>query len=258
MRKLLSFLILILALTASLPSAGQLILIEPPDSIHYIDPMKEFFVIGVDTVRLRFRDVLEQPRSGPLTEQDFIEVANDLGVEVAAIKAVVEIEAGKQHQGFWSDGKPLINFDLSVFRQMANRRKINLGKYSATHPAVFARPNIGKYGSQQAAVQARLDQAMQIDSVAAIEGTFWGMFQIGGFNWRQSGTSSPAEFVELMSRSERDQLDLFAEFITRAGLLPALKNKNWSAFARGYNGPSYASRGYHTKLANAYRKYSKN
>ncbi len=160
-------------------------------------------------------------------------------------------------RSFWDTNKPLINFDLSVYRKMAARHKVNLSKYTKSRPAIFSRPNISKYGSQQAAVQARLDQAMSIDSVSAIEGTFWGMFQIGGFNWRQCGTKSPQEFYRLMSRSERDQLELFAEFITRAGLLPALKSKNWSAFARGYNGPSYAARGYHRKLAAAYQKHKK-
>ncbi|MDE6301778.1 MAG: N-acetylmuramidase family protein [Muribaculaceae bacterium] len=195
-------------------------------------------------------------RHGPLTEKDFREVAEQLGVEVAAIKAVVEIEAGKSHQGFWTEGKPLINFDLSVFRQMAARNKVNLNGQQKAHPEVFTRPNVAKYGSRGAAVQARLDGAMAIDSLSAIEGTFWGMFQIGGFNWKKCGASSPEEFVRLMSRSERDQLEMFAQFITNAGLLPALKRKNWSAFARGYNGPSYAARGYHTRLAAAYRKFS--
>lgn len=83
------------------------------------------------------------------------------------------------------------------------------------------------------------------------------MFQIGGFNWKKCGAESIDDFVERMSRSERDQLDLFAEFITRAGLLKHLQNKNWAAFARGYNGPSYASRGYHTRMASAYARHLK-
>lgn len=230
---------------------------EPPDSLHYIDFDRMFAVIDGDTVRVQFmlEDSAEM-RHGPLTEKDFEEVAAELGVEVAAIKAVVEIEAGKAHQGFWNDGKPLINFDLNVFRQMAARNKVSLTAAQKEHPEVFARPNVSKYGSRAAAVQARLDGAMAIDSLSAIEGTFWGMFQIGGFNWKKCGASSPEEFVKLMSRSERDQLEMFAQFITNAGLLPALKRKNWSAFARGYNGPSYAARGYHTRLAAAYRKFS--
>lgn len=224
------------------------------DSIRYLDMEREFFVIGGDTVHLRFTET-DTPRSGPLTEQDYIEFAAELGVEVAAVKAVVDIEAGRAHRGFWTDGKPILNFDMSIYRQMASRHKINLGKYTKSHPLVFSRPNTARYCSQQAAVQARFDQAVTIDSVTAIEGTFWGMFQIGGFNWRLCGTSSPQEFYRLMCRSERDQLELFGEFITRSGLLPSLRAKNWSAFARGYNGPSYASRGYHRRLAESYRRH---
>lgn len=225
-----------------------------PDSITFLKGNK-IIVMGNDTIFLATEGTEE--RHGPLTEADFEEFAKAYGVDVAAVKAVVEIEAGQQHKGFWSEGKPIINFDISMFKRMAARNKINLSKYTSSHKEVFNRPNITKYGSQQAAVQARLDRAMDIDSVTAIEGTFWGMFQIGGFNWKQCGTSSAREFYELMSRSERDQLDLFGEFITRTGLLPSLRAKNWNAFARGYNGPSYAQRGYHRKLAAAYNKYSK-
>ena len=190
-----------------------------------------------------------------LTDEDFREVAEELGVEVAAIKAVVEIEAGAKHEGFWANGKPIINFDLSMFRKFAARNKINLSRYQRSHAVVFAKPNRARYGSYQAAQQARLDAARTIDDKTAIEGTFWGMFQLGGFNWKVCGTSSPDEFVRLMSRSERDQLELFAVFIRETGMLPLLKAKNWSAFARRFNGPSYARRGYHTRLARAYAKH---
>lgn len=190
-----------------------------------------------------------------LTDEDFREVAEELGVEVAAIKAVVEIEAGAKHEGFWANGKPIINFDLSMFRKFAARNKINLSRYQRSHAVVFAKPNRARYGSYQAAQQARLDAARTIDDKTAIEGTFWGMFQLGGFNWKVCGTSSPDEFVRLMSRSERDQLELFAEFIRETGMLPLLKAKNWSAFARRFNGPSYSRRGYHTRLARAYAKH---
>ncbi|MCM1033900.1 MAG: N-acetylmuramidase family protein [Odoribacter sp.] len=241
--------------TKSPRATAQLLITQPPDSITYVDPDREYFVMGNDTVHLRFTNADDKHRHGPLTDRDIEEFAAELGVETAAIRAVIDIETGKTHKGFWTEGKPVINFDLSVFRQMAKRHGINLSRYTKSHSEVFNKPNISRHGSQQAAVQARLDRALDIDTVAAIEGTFWGMFQIGGFNWRQCGTTSPQEFMQLMSRSERDQLELFGEFITRSGLLPALKAKNWSAFARGYNGPGYAARGYHTRLATAYKKY---
>lgn len=252
---IIALLVIMTALSAFNTKAEHQFVITPPDSIRYIDPSRKLFVIGNDTVHLRFRDEEQVVMHGRLTEKDYREVAEELGVEVAAVKAVVEIEAGRSHQGFWENGKPLINFDLNLFRNMASRRGKNINTYKSKYPVLFARPNIKRFGSQQAAVQARLNNAMAIDSVAAIQGTYWGMFQIGGFNWRQCGTSSPQEFYKLMSRSERDQLELFAEFITRTGLLPALKAKNWAAFARGYNGPSYAARGYHTRMAKAYAKH---
>ena len=227
---------------------------------HYFEPDgigHNYVVVGGDTLSVSFLPTDESLRHGRLSEHDFEEVAAELGVEVAAIKAVTDIEAGRTHEGFWSEGKPLINFDLGVYRARAARRGVNLKKYARSHSVIFNRPNTARYGSQQAAQQARLDAAMSIDSVSAIEGSFWGMFQIGGFNYARCGAKNHSEFVRLMSRSERDQLELFAAFIRNAGLLPALQRKDWRAFARGYNGPSYASRGYHTRLASSYAKHAK-
>lgn len=192
-----------------------------------------------------------------LTEDDYKEVAEMLGVEPAAVKAVVEIEAGPSHQGFSEPGMPLINFDFSMFNQFARRNGVNLSKYRKSHPLVFSAPSARKYGSRQQAQHARLKAARTIDERTAIEGTFWGMFQIGGFNWRKCGATDINDFVERMSRSERDQLELFAQFLKSTQLDKQLKAKNWAAFARGYNGPSYARRGYHTRMARAYAKYSK-
>lgn len=196
-------------------------------------------------------------RSTTLTEDDYIEVARELDVDVAAIKAVVEIEAGKAHRGFWKPGKPLINFDLSVYRQFARRNGLDLKRLRKRSPVIFNRPDDRKYGSRQAAQQARLDAAMAADPKTATQGTFWGMFQIGGFNWRKCGAESIDNFIELMSRSERDQLELFAHFLQNTGLDKYLRSHNWTAFARGYNGPGYARRGYHTRLAAAYARHSR-
>ncbi|MDE6555451.1 MAG: N-acetylmuramidase family protein [Duncaniella sp.] len=185
-----------------------------------------------------------------LTETDFQEVAKKLGVEVAAIKAVVDIEAGPTHQGFAAPGQPLVNFDLTMFRKFAAKRGVNLSKYSKSHSPVFSPSR----GSQSRAYN-RVNSARTINPNAAIEGTFWGMFQIGGFNYDKCGTSSLEEFETLMSRSERDQLDMFANFITSTGLVKYLRSHDWASFARGYNGPGYAARNYHTRMASAYARH---
>ena len=233
-----------------------------PDTIYVYDREgvnvdslgRTFIIINDDTLHTSF---IPRPEafyhSGPLVEKDFQDIARELGVETAAIKAIVDIETGRTRRGLNAPGFPVINFDLPVFRRAAARRGIDLSKH-ASSPALQP-VNIGKYGSQQKAQKVRLDAAMAIDSIAAIESTFWGMFQVGGFNWELSGAASREEFVEMMSRSEYDQLSLFANYIRNTGLLKYLKNKNWASFARVYNGPSYAARGYHTRLAEAYRRH---
>ena len=214
----------------------------------------DFIVVNGDTLRFDFAANV----SRSLTEKDYIDVANELGVEVAAIKAVVYIETGRACRGFNADDSPVINFDVNVFRTMAARRKIKLADFVDSHPLVFNRQDARRYGGAQVAEHKRLQQAMSIDTLAAIQSTFWGMFQIGGFNWKRCGTSSPDEFVNLMSLSEREQLRLFARFIAHTGLLTYLKSKDWTSFARGYNGPSYAKRGYHRQLEAAYNKFCVN
>lgn len=254
MRHIISLLILSLAAAAGILASGR-----SPVRLHHVKPpVCDAFAVDTDSVYIHnpLTDALKDsadtvaPAILRLTEEDFREVAERLGVEEAAIKAVVDIEAGRSHEGFYQPGKPLVNFDLTMFRRFAQRRGVNLTKYSKSHAAVFA----SHRGSQKRAWQ-RLESAKTINKNAAIEGTFWGMFQIGGFNWKKCGAESIDDFVERMSRSERDQLDLFAEFITRSGLVRHLRDKNWAAFARGYNGPSYASRGYHTRMASSYARH---
>ena len=212
-------------------------------------------VFGPDTIHVSFITPKAEEKSERLTNRDYREVADKLGIEAAAVKAIVEIETGRTYKGFHRPGKPIINFDLAVYRRAAARRGIDLNCYTTSHAVIFRSSDIARYGTQQEGEQARLDAAMSIDSISAIDGTFWGLFQIGGFNWKLCGTSSRSEFVELMSRSERDQLDLFAEFIRNSGLLKPLKKKDWTSFARGYNGAGYYKHNYHTRLESAYRKY---
>lgn len=192
-----------------------------------------------------------------LTASDYEAVAGELDIPVACIRAVVDIEAGPKCEGFNPDNTPLINFDLTMFRQGARRRGINLNKYKASHAVVFAAPNVRKYGSRQAAQYARLDAAMTIDTVCALESTFWGMFQIGGFNWKICGCGSVREFVHRMSYSEREQLELFAAFLRARNLTSYLKNREWAKFSLRYNGAGYKKMGYDTRMAAAYARYSK-
>lgn len=188
-----------------------------------------------------------------LSEDDYKRVANELGIEIAVIKAVSDIEAGKSHQGFISPGMPTLNFSRNMFNSNLRRRGITVSSSVRRSSEAFKALNRKKYGSYGKAQHARLKSAMEIDSVSAILSCYWGMFQIGGFNWKKCGCSSPQEFAKKMSESELMQLELFAHFITNNGMLKHLKNKNWYGFARLYNG-RYAKR-YAARMATAYKRY---
>lgn len=104
---------------------------EVPD----VDP-----VAWADTALFHFHNTATDSRYLRLTDDDYRTVAEELGVETAAIKAVVDIEAGPSHKGFWKPGKPLINFDLSMFQQFARRRGVSLEKARKSSPVISANP----------------------------------------------------------------------------------------------------------------------
>lgn len=191
----------------------------------------------------------EKVRYDTLTEEDFKIVADELGVEIAAIKAVVKIEAGPKLQGFWAPGVPVANYVQSLFNKYKNKAKVRKIK-DAKVPSGLTGYALKEWTS--------LTNARKINANAADMGTYWGMFQIGGFNYKLCGCQSVEEMVEKVCESEFSQLEMFAVFIRNAGMLESLQKKDWAAFARKYNGPAYAKRGYHTRMAKEYATYKNN
>lgn len=187
-------------------------------------------------------------RYDSLTDEDFKLVADELGVEVAAMKAVVRVEAGAEMKGFYAPGVPVVNFDPSMYRQFASKAPDRKGDPDAKVP-----DGLTGYAKKE---WTQLTNARHKNAQGADMGTFWGMFQIGGFNYKLCGCSSIGEFVEMMSDSELSQLELFARFLQNTGIVKHLKAKDWARFARAFNGASYARRGYHTKMASYYRKFA--
>lgn len=205
---------------------------------------KDSHAVVVDTVPNSTPDA---DRYAKLTDADFEKVARELDVETACIKAVVSIEAGAAMKGFWAPGIPVINFDPTMYRKYARTAADKSGAKGETVPA-----GLTGYAKSE---WTQLINARKTNAQGANMGTFWGMFQIGGFNYKICGCKSVNEFVRLMSYSELEQLELFAAFLQSTGFVKDLRSKNWASFARKYNGPSYAKRGYHTKMAAAYSKF---
>lgn len=189
-----------------------------------------------------------------LQETDFIRAAERLDCPVAAIKAVCEVEA--PGGGFDSTGIPRILFEGHVFSRLTNHvydsgwPSISYRTWTKVHyargPSADAR-NEGEH--------SRLAAAAALDRDAALMSASWGKFQILGENWRMSGYGSLQKFVNAMYESEAAHLNAFIGFVQSRGLVPALQQRQWAKFARGYNGPGYAANQYDLKLAAAYRKH---
>lgn len=173
----------------------------------------------------------------------WLAAAAELGCELAAIRAVAEVES--RGAAFLPSGRPPVLFERHVFHRLTG------GRFDAQAPGVSA-AKAGGYGAGGEAQHARLAEAMRLDREAALKAASWGRFQIMGFNAALCGWEDVESFVADLCDDEAAQLDAFAGFVRGARLDRHLRAKDWAGFARGYNGPGYARNRYDAKLAEAY------
>lgn len=198
-----------------------------------------------------------RPVSEKLTEEDFNLTAQLLGCEAAALKAVQKVETGGRG-GFFAPGKPAILFEGHIFWQQLTNRGIDPNKYvKGNEEILYPKWEKGHYKGGIKEYE-RLEKARSINREAADASASWGMFQIMGFNYKACDEKSIESFVTAMCESERKQLILSARFIKKGGMLPDLIAKNWSEFARKYNGPGYKQNKYDEKLLSAYNSFKGN
>ena len=76
-----------------------------------------------------------------------------------------------------------------------------------------------------------------------------------GAHWAWLGYASVDALVTQARSGAIGQLRLMALYIDKAGLTDALRKRDWATFARGYNGPAFASNNYDGKLARAYARH---
>jgi len=189
-----------------------------------------------------------------LSEADFELLAMLLDCEAAALKAVQKVETGGRG-GFFAEGKPAILFEGHIFWNRLRKRGINPEDHVSGNENILYPKWTNRYYAGGLKEYDRLLKARVIDREAADASASWGMFQIMGFNYAACDEESVGSFVAAMCESELRQLILSGRFIRKAGMLPALQNRNWAEFARRYNGPAYAQNRYDEKLAAAYNQF---
>lgn len=172
--------------------------------------------------------------------------ADRIGAEVAAVKAIAEVESSGQ--GF-QNGRPVIRLEAHWFGKLTGY------KHNESHPHISCMawtPSLAARNQGEAWQQ--FEEAAALDEGAAIQSTSWGAYQLMGFHWKTLGYDSPQAMRAAMGTDE-GQLDSFVRFVNADPvLIDALKRRDWEAFAGRYNGqgqiPVYASR-----MAAAYHKH---
>lgn len=205
----------------------------------------------------------------PLTDKDFETVAKDIGVEVAAIMAVGQVESGSG--GFATDGRPIVRYELHVFEALTDK------VYTDTHPHLSQpykesagdkdKDRLYHNGSQSnewsmiygasilrghTAIKAIKAQKATKNhpaiksisgrpaAVGGFEGawkaTSWGRFQVLGINHNMYGFKSVTELVYSMYKSELNQLEACKNHLINGGGLPYLKKLDWWNVTAHYNG----------------------
>lgn len=195
-----------------------------------------------------------------LTWNDILNAANDMDVEPCALSAVVTVESSGS--GFLPSGKLKILFEPHVFWKELTKRSYKPGNLleredvRAAHGDIsdilYAKWKPRAYGPGGEHQHKRLERAKKINEEAALCSASWGLFQVMGFNHKLCGHTSVYDLVREMERGYAGQFAALKSFLVNTKLLAKLKSKNWKAFARGYNGPSFEQNAYDLKLNRAY------
>ncbi len=103
----------------------------------------------------------------------------------------------------------------------------------------------------------RLLRAMEINPTAALKACSWGLGQILGENHLMVGYDRIEDMVRAFMADEENHLEAIIAFLVANKIDDDLRAHRWEVVARVWNGPGYAKHGYHTRLAEAYAKWSR-
>lgn len=182
-----------------------------------------------------------------LVWRDIERLSSWLQVDPCAVSAVVQVEANGN--GFLPDGRPKILFEGHVFWQQLEKIKhrpldyLTLRRYLEKFGNVsdiLYQKQTNEFYVGGAGEWDRMARAHRIHNEAALMATSWGIFQIMGFNYAVCGFSTIHTFVGAMRDGYPGQLEAFGGFLIANNLIKPLQQKDWTTFARGYNGKGHA------------------
>ena len=176
---------------------------------------------------------------------DYQSAADQIGVDVAVVKAIAEVESsGRGLQ----NGLPIIRLEAHWFGKLTGY------EHNDSHPHISCRQWTPALAARnQGEAWQQFDEAAELNESAAIQSTSWGAYQIMGFHWKALGYESTKAMREAMG-TDAGQLDAFVRFVKAdRALVDALQRRDWHAFAARYNGLGQVER-YAGLMAAAYER----
>ncbi|MER9672431.1 N-acetylmuramidase family protein [Mesorhizobium sp. M0208] len=194
-------------------------------------------------------DLLFKAAARRLDDTDLPKLGARIGVGEDEMHAFLDVETSGH--GFDALGRPVILFEPHVFY-----RNLSGAKRARAVAAGLAYPKWGEKPYPRDSYP-RLKAACAIDETAALKSASWGLGQVLGENHAAAGFATVQAMVEAMMADEEAQLEAAINFIKTNKLDDNLRNHDWAGFAKGYNGAGYRKNAYDTRLAEAYRKWSR-
>lgn len=160
-------------------------------------------------------------------------------IETAAALAVMHIEAG-------GVGAYDAKTGLAVIRVEARRPILSRVRFPGGELEFKE-----KYGRGQVAEWKALSEWFSLEGENACYWTSFGLGQIMGFNYELVHCRNPIEVMVRAQSSAEESAKMFFDFVNSKKASPALRSKDWLAFARVYNGSSNA-KAYAKRIGDSY------
>ncbi len=177
-----------------------------------------------------------------LEDIDLPRIARAIGCGEDEIHAVIDVETA----GGGSDAQGRLAMLFEPHRFWRNLGPGPLRDRAAALGLAYERWGTKPYPADSYPV---LLKAIAIDETAALKSASWGLGQILGENHALAGYSTVQAMIRDFTLDEDNHLEAMVRFIKARGLDEALRTHDWTAFARGYNGPHHARHGYAQRLA---------
>lgn len=177
-----------------------------------------------------------------------------IGVEPAALCAVVEVEGGDPHgilyekHKFPSNLRKLAGASAGPLIIEAKRQGLAVDKWLGRAQYADQRGRAGNI--------AILNRAMKIHREAALRSASYGAFQVLGSNYGAAGFESAEELRAAYDSGLPPQIESFVALAESWGAIDHLRARRWAAFAKIWNGAGFKKNAYDTKLAAAYSRWA--